>query len=55
MLQLGDVRRRIRELQVADFAEVAVDGLFRDQLLHELVRVERLLVQRATGLLRRSA
>ena len=37
MLELGQVRGRVRELEVADLAEVAVDGLVGDQPLDELV------------------
>ena len=51
MLELGDVRRRIRELEVADLAEVAIDRLVGDEPLHQVVRVERLAVERRAGLL----
>ena len=55
MLELGHMGGRVRELEVADLAEVAIDGLLGDQPLHELVGVERLLVERLAGLGRRSA
>ena len=51
VLQLGHVRGRVGELEVADLAEVAVDGLVGDQPLDRLVAVERLLVERAAGVL----
>ena len=55
MLELGHVRRRVGELEVADLAEVAVDRLLGDQALDELVGVERLAVQRRARSPRRSA
>ena len=51
VLELVDVRRRVRELEVADLAEVAVDRLVGDQPLDRLVAVERLAVERPAGLL----
>ena len=41
-LELADVRRRIRQLEVPDLAEVAVDRLVGDQPLDGLVAIERL-------------
>ena len=51
MLELGDVRRRVSELEVAAFAEVAVDRLLGDEPFHQLVGVERLAVERLARLL----
>ena len=48
VLELGDMRWRIRELEVADLAEVAIDGLIGDEPLDQRVGVERLAVQSAT-------
>ena len=55
VLELGDVRRGVRELEVTDLAEVAVDRLVGDQPLDELVRVERLAVERRPASRCRSA
>ena len=45
------MRRRIRELEVAAFAEVAVDRFLGDQPLDRLVAVEGLAVERVARLL----
>ena len=49
VFQLRGVGRRVGQLEVADLAELAVDCLVGDQPLDRLVAVERLLVQRAAG------
>ena len=49
VLQLRNVRRSVGELQVADLTELAIDLLVRDEALDGLIAVQRLLIQRSSG------
>ena len=51
VLELPDVRWCVRQLEVADLAEVAVDRLVGDQPLDGLVAVEGLAIERPPGVL----
>ena len=51
VLELRDVARGVGQLQVAHLPELALDRVLVDEPLHGLVPVERLLVQRPSGVL----